>query len=114
MEASSASDHQHFWLLLILQTPVARWAGANVMYMQIRIRTLYLHTVHAHCVCTLYMHGCRNTLEGGGGSARLGKRSKQPMAQLVEVDIPGGPAERVRAPVARDANVDPYIGKHIM
>jgi len=60
------------------------------------------------------MHGCRNTLEGGGGSARLGKRSKQPMAQLVEVDIPGGPAERVRAPVARDASIDPYIGRHIM
>ena len=36
------------------------------------------------------------------------------MAQLVEVDIPGGPAERVRAPVARDASVDPYIGRHIM
>ncbi len=36
------------------------------------------------------------------------------MAQLVEVDIPGGPAERVRAPVAGDANVDPHIGRHIM
>lgn len=101
MEASSASNHQHFWLLLRLQDPIGRWAGAVVMYMQIQI-------------CTLYIHGCRNTLEGGGGSARLGKRSKQPMAQLVEVDIPGGPAERVRAPVARDASIDPYIGRQIM
>ncbi|DBA88985.1 TPA: hypothetical protein ACH3X2_000206 [Trebouxia sp. C0005] len=56
----------------------------------------------------------RNTLEGGGGSARLGKRNKHPMAQLVEVDIPGGPAVPQRAPVARDASVDPYIGRHIM
>ena len=64
--------------------------------------------------CAHYVHGCRNTLEGGGGSARLGKRNKQPMAQLVEVDIPGGPAVPQRAPVARDASVDPYIGRHIM
>ncbi len=82
-----------------LQDLIGRGPGATPM--QIR-------------VCTLCMHGCRNTLEGGGGSARLGKRSKQPMAQLVEVDIPGGPAERVRAPVAGDANVDPHIGRHIM
>jgi len=84
-----------------LQDPIGRWPGAILMYMQI-------------WVCTLCMHGCRNTLEGGGGSARVGKRNKQPMAQLVEVDIPGGPAVPQRAPVASDASVDPYIGRHIM
>ncbi len=58
--------------------------------------------------------GCRNPLEGAGGSGRVGKRNKQPLAQLVEVDIPGAPAVPQRAPVARDASVDPYIGRHIL
>ena len=59
-------------------------------------------------------HCCRGPLDGGGGSGRVGKRSKQPLAQLVEVDIPGAPAVPQRAPVAPDASVDPYIGRHIM
>ena len=59
-------------------------------------------------------HGCRGGLEGAGGSGRVGKKHKQPLAQLVEVDIQGAPGVPQRAPVARDASVDPYIGRHIM
>lgn len=45
-----------------------------------------------------------------GGKA---KRSKQPLAQLVEVDISGAPVMPQRAPVAQDASVDPFIGRYI-
>lgn len=40
-----------------------------------------------------------------------GKKARQNVAQLVEVDIPGaGPP---RAPVARDASIDELIGKSV-
>lgn len=55
--------------------------------------------------------GCRT-----GGAAAAGgkaKRSKQPLAQLVEVDISGAPVMPQRAPVAQDASVDPFIGRYI-
>ena len=61
-----------------------------------------------------HLHGCRGPSEGAGVSGRMSKRAKQPFAQLVEVDIPGAPPAPQRAPVARDASVDPYIGRHIM
>ena len=63
---------------------------------------------------TTWSHAHRS---GGGGATAAGgkpKRSKQPLAQLVEVDIPGAPLMPHRAPVARDASVDPYIGRHIL
>ena len=50
---------------------------------------------------------------GGPGGGAKAKRSKQPLAQLLEVDITGAPVMRQRAPVARDASVDPLIGRYI-
>ena len=35
------------------------------------------------------------------------------MAELLEVDITGAPVIPQRAPVAWDASVDPFIGRHI-
>ena len=55
---------------------------------------------------------CRN---GGLASEGSKLKRKQPLlAELVEVDIPGGPVMPQRAPVARDASVNPYIGRHIL
>ena len=66
-------------------------------------------------VCKLSLCYCRDALTAGVGASRMsGKRSKQ-MAELVEVEIPGAPPPvPQRAPVARDASVDPYIGRQIM
>lgn len=69
---------------------------------------------NAKLVLDPHLHGCRGPSEGAGVSGRMSKRAKQPFAQLVEVDIPGAPPAPQRAPVARDASVDPYIGRHIM
>ncbi|KAL3146596.1 hypothetical protein ABBQ32_000832 [Trebouxia sp. C0010 RCD-2024] len=50
---------------------------------------------------------------GGMTAGGKAKRSKQPLAQLVEVDISGAPVMPQRAPVAQDASVDPFIGRYI-
>ena len=59
------------------------------------------------------MGGAGGAAAGGPGAAGKTKRSKQPLAQLLEVDITGAPVMPQRAPVARDASVDPLIGRYI-
>ena len=70
------------------------------------LTTLRCPSLHDRGFVDSIEHLCRHSMDNKGG-----KKARQNVAQLVEVDIPGaGPP---RAPVARDASIDELIGKSV-